>query len=1434
MNVGFINSLKQSCIGLFLLIGLGLLSGTAAAAPGIHEQQNMPSAMDGFNQDEFQDMVVTAQGGNVRLTRRWQYNQWVWNPRWEDLKFLRRRSTLLEYFKTGEYSYEEFKQSLEISYGNVGTSGASIPVAQYTIVVARDMYVPRGTDQWENQQRFTIARNSDKTFTWRDREGNEARYSETGVLQWYTDASGNKVSLSYNSDGNLQYVKDVDGTVLFEYHWQALPLPDGEPAEGEETPTPQYQLTSVSDYQGRSVHYAYNPDSGLLEQVTDVNGNLWRYQYGGNNLQKIIDPLERETSVAISAQGQLIRRVNQDGVGQYFSYSRNADEELFTLSVRDGAGTVTETVYNGFGMPERKERQGDLLFTAEYVLNSDKDVYFGQGRAPGVAAAARTYAPSSGGGGGGKGGVSGSVSMGSPEPDYVEIGVRKYPDGSEEKTTYDRWRNPLKQEYKDGSVTTTSYNNRSQPLLHTNTRGIKTRYAYDAKGNLLTLIEAEGLPEERTTRYEYNAASQLIKLTTGESAAGNTALAVTQWDYDDFGNVTKITDPLGHETLYTDYNALGQWRTMTDANGKVWTRTYDNAGNLLTETTPEQSVTQYQYDAAGQMVSIILPSERSFTITYNASGMPLTVTDNNGNRQLLTYDAANRLTKVTDPSNHSHQLVFDEQGRLARQIDGEGNATQFSYEHQLLKTVATPGYTVTQSYDQRRRPVSETISAATINQNRATQYDKNGNPVQWTDANGKGSGAQYDGLGRLVASTDTAGHTTRYAYDARDNLLSVTDAENRTTYFTYTLRDEVASETKPAYVGTEMQRRYQYDGNGNLIQVLTPEQERLVYAYDGQNRLTRRQVFAHKDREHPVKVVTYHYNAKQQYAGYTQAAGADTERLTVDIIALSESISYDSNDRISSVTVSLGGFSKSYGYTYYPNGQKKTYTNPEGVTYSYQYNKNSQLTGVEIPGEGQIAWANHQWLAPQLQLLPGGARINSQYDGLLRLKEREFRDAAHKLLGSAGYSFDAESNITAIDTEHGRYSFGYDDAYRLTDADYNAQAEAPEAQATNPNPPAANPFAAEAFSYDGVGNRLTRARGGENLSYSYNNHNQLTAISGDRAESFTYNANGHTVNHVAAGISTDYRFNAEERLIAVEKNSAVVGRYAYNPYGQRIYKYAGGQATWFVYNDTGLAAEYDASGALIKEYHFHPQSTWMTEPLFQRVDGQVYYYQNDHLGTPQKIIGKNGALVWEGRWSAFGELAVVDGATVENLLRFPGQYGDEESGLYQNYFRDYWSGLGRYLQEDPIGLRGGVNFYGYVGGRPLIFIDPLGLNNVRPPNRWNQFQRRVSGQGLTRTEVRQAYQQYLSQLRQGQLKKLGGPRNPELHNMLSELPDEMPDAFKEALDRMDCNSFGTCEFLDLVCECDGPKYCPSGPEMKVMSEDDENCYCYYVTRTINT
>ena len=104
----------------------------------------------------------------------------------------------------------------------------------------------------------------------------------------------------------------------------------------------------------------------------------------------------------------------------------------------------------------------------------------------------------------------------------------------------------------------------------------------------------------------------------------------------------------------------------------------------------------------------------------------------------------------------------------------------------------------------------------------------------------------------------------------------------------------------------------------------------------------------------------------------------------------------------------------------------------------------------------------------------------------------------------------------------------------------------------------------------------------------------------------------------------------------------------------------------------------------------------------------IFYVHNDHLGTPQVITNKHQDIVWQAQYDPFGQATITTERIVNNI-RFPGQYFDTETGLHYNYYRYYDPETGRYITSDPIGLSGGTNTYGYVGGNPANLSDPYGL-----------------------------------------------------------------------------------------------------------------------------
>ena len=195
-------------------------------------------------------------------------------------------------------------------------------------------------------------------------------------------------------------------------------------------------------------------------------------------------------------------------------------------------------------------------------------------------------------------------------------------------------------------------------------------------------------------------------------------------------------------------------------------------------------------------------------------------------------------------------------------------------------------------------------------------------------------------------------------------------------------------------------------------------------------------------------------------------------------------------------------------------------------------------------------------------------------------------------------------------------------------------------------------------------------------------------------------------------------------------NTAGTLTYSYNALGQRVAK--SGPATmvptgaaYYVYDQGGhLLGEYDANASPLYE-SIYLDSTDNAPPVgVTNLSGSaasstltaiVYNVYSDQINTPRVITRQSDeAIVW--RWDsaeAFGASAPDQNPNALGTFifnqRFPGQVFDAESGLSQNWNREYNARTGRYIQSDPIGLGGGINTFAYVEANPVSAIDPMGL-----------------------------------------------------------------------------------------------------------------------------
>jgi YD repeat-containing protein len=114
-----------------------------------------------------------------------------------------------------------------------------------------------------------------------------------------------------------------------------------------------------------------------------------------------------------------------------------------------------------------------------------------------------------------------------------------------------------------------------------------TAFTYDANGNLLAKTITAGAAT-RSFASTYNATGQVL---TAADPRGN----VTNYAYDAKGNLTSVTDALGHVTSFTSYDGAGRPLTIIDPNGVTTSLTYNRRGLLKSQTIGTLK-TSYAYD----------------------------------------------------------------------------------------------------------------------------------------------------------------------------------------------------------------------------------------------------------------------------------------------------------------------------------------------------------------------------------------------------------------------------------------------------------------------------------------------------------------------------------------------------------------------------------------------------------------------------------------------------------------------------------------------------------------------------------------------------------------------------------------------------------------------------------------------------------------------
>lgn len=493
--------------------------------------------------------------------------------------------------------------------------------------------------------------------------------------------------------------------------------------------------------------------------------------------------------------------------------------------------------------------------------------------------------------------------------------------------------------------------------------------------------------------------------------------------------VTRMEEPNGNfinfsytDTLLTSLvNGAGQSITLAYTNGKlttitdaisipvrIYTYSYDGAGNLIQAKDPLNNTYKYSYLVNGPMkaitdknnnkvdiiyfnnftISELIGCNKRISFSYDTATLTTLVTDylEPGNNQVTKYEFKKQEDKrwLSGISGNccgfNMKFEFDAAGNKIKETDAKGNVTTFTYDSRgnMLTMTDAMNHTVTYTYTTDYNKVASftdergfTTTMAYDIKGNLTQlvepgnlvytatYAANGDIISSTDPKGNIFSYNYDTYGNPTNVIGPNGYTAALGFDARSNLLSFTDARGNTSNLEYDILDRLKKTIDPINNNALVN----YDNAGNPVSYINENNETSLAAYDASNR--------------PVEIT----NIKGGKAFIT----------------------YDAMDNIKSITNVLGNITK---FDYDNRNRLKKVTDHEGNTTTAEYDDNGNITAINIPN---------------------GQRMNFTYDALDRISS--VTDNTGNILN---FTYDIHSNISSYTNGSGAtHTMEYDSLNRI-------------------------------------------------------------------------------------------------------------------------------------------------------------------------------------------------------------------------------------------------------------------------------------------------------------------------------------------------------------------------------------------------------------------
>lgn len=1054
-----------------------------------------------------------------------------------------------------------------------------------------------------------------------------------------TDRNGNTLTLNYNGS-QLASVSDSLGRSVLTFTWTGN------------------HISQVADYSGRIVKYAYTDGNNNLNQVTDALNQVHGYSYYtvsdgtklANKLKRHTLPRNNGIEFEYYSNGQVFRHTPVDtggaliGTGAITFHYNLFNRESWSVNER---GFEHRTTFDSHGNPIAIVEENGARHSYTY------DPANPYNRLTETDSVGRTTAWTYN---------SQNLIETQTLPSGSVLEYRDYTSFAQPQRVKDGRSNWTWLKYDANGNLTDRIALRSgvagtagaQPASTDIVAWSKT--AFDTAGNPTTATRVKdftaGTGPSLTRNWDANKLN-VQSLTRAGNRNGSTVNETSPtFGYDSLNRLTSGVDARWYSTT-ASYDALDRLLTTSDALGKSHRQTYDANSNL----------TQTELIDGGARID-------SVATQLDARDRPIGLMDVAGNRTAMSYDEAGNLITRTSPDNFTLSFDYDPNNRISAAFDAEGNRvyTELDTQGRPLTLTDPNGNTVNYSYwgsttfDGRlKRSTQPAIPGQSAGRATEMDYDGNGNVIHTRSIAGDGSSTRqayrfYDELGRLtrsVSAPDDGGNRlqTCYTYDKLSNLTQLS-AGATTDVVSTTCPGSPALQLAQTWddFGEQLTRSdalnrtwtYAYDNHGNLVSSQSPEQLKVggstktTFAYDPSlNGLLKSRTVP--GTGNAGQSVTYTRNALGQITRAETRDGSNALIVAYDY-------GYDVAHRLASITDSRGN--KSLGYVWTPGGRlaRLTLSDNGSVTHQwdYKYDATGRPSALVAPNGQTVSFA----------LDAGGRLIERSFGNSLTSKVSWLPDgnlasiehlAGGSQVAKHAYTYDVWGNrSTAADTLNTTTltkTYGYDALDRLKSVANGTATQD------------------ETYSFDLFGNRLTRSIGTpvtQSWTSTYDAAHQLNQVQqtvGGTAVTtlLRYDDNGNLKKLCEAGSGTvsgtttdcsatgtgsatrTLTWNGLDQLVTLAKagTASLNEAYAYDDAGRRLAKTSAGVTTAYLYDGDAILGEWTGSVSGSPAAIYAQGGT--DDPLIRLTgstgtpDATAAYYAQDGIGNVSGLLSAGTA-----------------------------------------------------------------------------------------------------------------------------------------------------------------------------------------------------------------